>query len=294
MELPVVAGVDGSEGSLHAVDWAAAEAERSGRRLRLVHASLWEHYEGNPPRLSAGRPSEQVFAEDLVAASEERVHRQAPDVKVSTDVRPEDPVTALLEEGTEAALVVLGPRGHGPIAGMLLGSVSLAVAARASCPVVVARGAEPNRTSAYGRGVLGVGETAGSTTVARFALQQARERGCELTAVRAWRSSSYENMPYPLPDGEQRRAYRQQADEYLDHVMSVTARDVPEVTVRRKLLQGAAHQALVEESASADLLVVGAQRRRGAVGLQLGRVDHALLHHAACPVAVVPVVPEGH
>ncbi|MFE3825650.1 universal stress protein [Streptomyces sp. NPDC059092] len=291
MELPVVVGVDGSEGSLQAVDWAAAEAERSGRRLRLVHASPREHYAGMRPRLSEGRPSEQAFAENLVAASEERVHRQAPDVKISTDVRPEDPVTALLEEGTEAALLILGPRGHGPIAGMLLGSVSLAVAARASCPVVVARGAEPNRTSAYGRVVLGIGETTGSTTVARFALQQSRARRCELTAVRAWRCPPYENMPYPLVDGEQTRAYRQQADECLDHVLGVTARDVTEVTVRRKLVQGAAHQALVEESASADLLVVGAQRRRGVVGLQLGRVNHAVLHHAACPVAVVP---EGH
>ncbi|MFC9426000.1 universal stress protein [Streptomyces sp. NPDC056987] len=288
MELPVVVGVDGSEGSLQAVDWAAAEAERSGQPLRLVHASLWEHYEGIRPRLSEDRPSEQVFAENLVAASEERAHRQAPDVKVSTDVRPDDPVTALLDEGTEAALLVVGPRGHGPIAGMLLGSVSLAVAARASCPVVVTRGAEPNRRSTYGRVVLGVGETTGSTAAARFALRQARARNCELTAVRVWRCPPYENMPYPLVDGEQTRAYRQKADEYLDRVLGVTVRDVPEVTVRRKLVQGTAHQALIEESEGADLLVVGAQRRRGVVGLQLGRVNHAMLHHAPCPVAVIP------
>ncbi|MFJ2555052.1 MULTISPECIES: universal stress protein [unclassified Streptomyces] len=291
MELPVVVGVDGSEGSLQAVDWAAAEAERSGRPLRVVHASLWEHYEGIRPRLSQDRPSEQVFAENLVAAAEERVRRQTPDVKISTDVRPDDPVAALLEEGTEAALLVVGPRGHGPIGGMLLGSVSLTVAARASCPVVVARGAEPSRRSTYGRVVLGVGETTGSTSVARFAFHQARSRGAELTAVRAWRCPPYENMPYPLVDGEQKRAYQQRADECLDQVLGVTAREVPEVTVRRRLVQGTAHQALIEESASADLLVVGAQRRHGVVGLQLSRVNHAMLHHAPCPVAVVP---EGH
>ncbi|MFE2747070.1 universal stress protein [Streptomyces scopuliridis] len=288
MELPVVVGVDGSEGSVQAVDWAAAEAKRSGLSLRLVHASLWERYEGVRPRFGADRPSEQVFAENIVAGAEKRVHKIAPEVKVSSDVLPEDPVGALLRESDEAALLVVGPRGHGPVAGMLLGSVGLAVAARARCPVVVARGEEPNRQGALRRIVVGVGDSTGSTTAAHFAFREARSRGCELVAVRAWRCPAYENMPYPLIDGEQARAYKREAEESLDRVLDVVEDDYPEVVVQRKPVHGTAHQALLEEGASADLLVVGAKRRHGAVGLQLGRVNHAVLHHASCPVAVVP------
>ncbi|WP_328327618.1 universal stress protein [Streptomyces sp. NBC_01020] len=287
MELPVVVGVDGSKGSLQAVDWAAAEAERSNRALRIVHASLWEHYEGIRPEISADRPSEQVFAENLVATAQKRATHLAPGIEVSTEVRAEEAVSALLEEGTEAALLVLGPRGHGPIAAMLLGSVSLAVAARARCPVVVTRG-EPLHRPTGGRVVLGIGSTTGSTAAARFAFEQARSRGCELVAVRAWSFPPSENMPYPLVGGDQAGMYRQQAEETADRVLGVVAGDYPEVAVERKLVAGTAHQMLLEEAAGAELLVVGAKRRHAAIGLQLGRVNHAMLHHAPCPVAVVP------
>jgi nucleotide-binding universal stress UspA family protein len=68
----------------------------------------------------------------------------------------------------------------------------------------------------------------------------------------------------------------------------VTATQHPSVRVRRQTVEGLARKVLVEASATADLLVVGARRRHGQFGLQLGRVAHAALHHSACPVAVVP------
>ncbi|WP_069629456.1 universal stress protein [Streptomyces niveus] len=285
MELPLVVGVDGSEGSLRALDWAVAEADRRGLPLRIVHASLWEHYEGIRPRLAADRPSEQVLAENLVATSEERVNALAAQVKVTTDVQPEEPVTALLREGNDAALLVVGSRGRGPVTAMLLGSVSLSVAARARCPVVVVRGQEPDGRTGLGRVVLGVGD---GVAAARFAFREARSRGCELVAVRAWRSPVHEAVPYPLADNDPMRADRQGADECVDAVLAGLGEDLTEVTVRREVVQGTAHQTLLEHTAPGDLLVVGARRRPGAVGLQLGRVNHAMLHYAPCPVAIVP------
>ncbi|GAU70523.1 paraquat-inducible protein A [Streptomyces sp. NBRC 110611] len=65
-------------------------------------------------------------------------------------------------------------------------------------------------------------------------------------------------------------------------------RDNPRVDARRQVTEGPAHKVLLEASPQADLLVVGALRRHGRFGLQLGRVSHAVLHHASCPVAVVP------
>ncbi|WP_307797723.1 universal stress protein [Streptomyces laculatispora] len=70
--------------------------------------------------------------------------------------------------------------------------------------------------------------------------------------------------------------------------MGAVTGDYPEAYVERKVVAGTAHQMLLKEAAGADLLVVGAQRRHAAIGLQLGRVNHAMLHHAPCPVAVVP------
>ncbi|MEU2772270.1 universal stress protein [Streptomyces sp. NPDC007162] len=65
-------------------------------------------------------------------------------------------------------------------------------------------------------------------------------------------------------------------------------RDHPGVEVRRQAVEGPAHRVLLKASAGADLIVVGARRRQGHFGLQLGRVAHTLSHHAQCPVAVVP------
>lgn len=72
MELPLVVGVDGSEPSLRAVDWATDEATLRGVPLRLVYASLWERYEGAALAEDVGRPSEQVMADDIVEAAARR------------------------------------------------------------------------------------------------------------------------------------------------------------------------------------------------------------------------------
>jgi nucleotide-binding universal stress UspA family protein len=74
----------------------------------------------------------------------------------------------------------------------------------------------------------------------------------------------------------------------MHNVLDVVRNDYPDVDVERKSVHGTAHQTLIEASGEADLVVVGSQRRQGIPGLQLGRVCHAVLHHAACPVAVVP------
>lgn len=71
-------GVDGSEPSLRAVDWATDEAALRGVPLRLVYASLWERYEGAALAEGVGRPAEQVMADDVVEAAARRAHSRAP------------------------------------------------------------------------------------------------------------------------------------------------------------------------------------------------------------------------
>jgi nucleotide-binding universal stress UspA family protein len=74
----------------------------------------------------------------------------------------------------------------------------------------------------------------------------------------------------------------------LDDALRGSAERYRDAVVSRRLMEKPARPALLEAASTADLLVVGAQRRLGHPGLQLGLINHALLHHAPCPVAVVP------
>ncbi|WP_411121747.1 universal stress protein [Streptomyces sp. x-19] len=282
MELPLVVGVDGSDAGMRALDWAVDEAARHGLPLRLVHASRWEWYEGVAPQDSA--PAEQAMADRVVASAADRVARRNPEVEVSVQVLADDAVTALLREAPYATAVVLGCKGRGEFADLLLGSVSLSVAARAQHPVVVVRGDKAGLESRHDRVLLGVGDTAPGSPAVRFAFREAEARGCVLDAVRAWRSPAHEtaDRTEPCAGPEQR------ASALVDAAVAAEAEAHPSVPVRRTTVEGPAHTVLVRRSAAADLLVLGARHRHGHFGLQLGRVGHAALHHAACPVAVVP------
>ncbi|MEU0086027.1 universal stress protein [Streptomyces sp. NPDC006274] len=288
MESPLVVGVDGSESSFLATDWAADEALRRGLPLRLVYASLWQRYEGAALATGLDRPDEQVLAENIVGTAAERVRRRTPDVKVATDVLPDDTVSALLREGRHAFALVTGSRGRGDIAGLLLGSVSLAVAAGAQCPVVVVRGDKAGLAGAHHRITLGVGDADTDSAAVRFAFREAELRGCTLDVVRAWRCPAHESTDHPLLAGDPARYHEERASKLLDEALETAVRDHPDVRLKRATVEGPARKVLLARSAAADLLVVGARRRHTHFGMQLGRVGHTVLHHASCPVVVVP------
>lgn len=288
MESPLVVGVDGSESSLRATDWAADEALRHDVPLRLVYASQWQRYEGAALATGPGRPDEQVIAENIVGTAAERVRHRTPAVKVVTDVLPEDTVGALLREGHFAFALVTGSRGRGDIAGLLLGSVSLSVAARAHCPVIVVRGDKAGLAGTHERIMLGVGDADIDSAAVRFAFREAEVRGCTLDLVRAWRRPAHETTDHPLLVGDPAHYHEDRATALLEEAVKAAARDHPGVRVRRDPVEGTTRKVLVARSAAADLLIVGARRRHSHFGLQLGRVGHTVLHHASCPVAVVP------
>jgi nucleotide-binding universal stress UspA family protein len=288
MELPLVVGVDGSDGSLAAVDWAVDEAARHGLPLRLVYGSLWERYEGAVPSDSPDRPSEQMMAEHVVASAAERARQRNPEVKVSAEVVPEEAVSALLREGHNASVLVTGSRGRGEVAGLLLGSVGLAVAARAHGPVIVVRGDKAGLDGTHERIVLGAGEPETGAEAVRFAFREAEARGCPLHVVRAWRCPAHVTADDHRLAEDPAHRHEEQASALLDTLLDDASAEHPQVRVRRTAVEGPARKVLLARSGAADLLIVGAQRRTGHFGLQLGRVAHTLLHHADCPVAVVP------
>ncbi|EST36467.1 universal stress protein [Streptomyces roseochromogenus] len=270
MTIPLVVGVDGSEASLEAVDWAAQEAVRHGVPLHLLHAAGGEHE-----------------ASRVISTATARARKSSPAVRISSDVSPEDAATALVGVGRNAFALVLGSRGLGDLAGLLLGSVSLAVAARADCPVVVVRGAAEHREARFGSIVVGVKEEKSSGTAMHFAFREAQARRCRLVAVHAWSAPSGACTTAQAPSWPL-EAHQRPPAQVLDDALRTSAQQYGDAQVIRQVIEGPARQALLEAASVADLLIVGARRRLGHPGLQLGLINHAVLHHAPCPVAVVP------
>ncbi|SCK15750.1 universal stress protein [Streptomyces sp. WMMB 322] len=281
MEQRVVVGVDGSDPGWLALDKAADEAVRHGCALHVVHATRWERYE-NFAGVGLDRPSARVMAENIVATAEHRAAQGRPDLKVTGETRLMDAVDALVEEGRSAYAVVVGTRGHGALAGILLGSVSLGVAGRATCPTVVVRPSESDLPEERQPVVLGVDHTVGSPAMT-FAFREAAARGCDLVAVHAWRLPN--DVAPESPSGE---AIAREADRLVQNLLHDEMAKYPKVTVRQVSTEGPPQYVLVRAAAQAGLLVVGARGRHGRVGLELGLTSHAVLHNAPCPVAVVP------
>jgi len=179
----VVVGVDGSRSAFDAVRWAALEAERRGVGLCLVESSPWnapDDPRDGPDLRSALRQVAQAQVDEAVAVAEKTVSGLA----VSADVRTGHPVPVLVDASRDAGLLVLGHRGLGGVTGMLVGSVVVALAARAACPVVVVRG---EASSSTGPVVVGVDGSAASDAALRFGFAAATARAVPLAAVHTWR-----------------------------------------------------------------------------------------------------------
>lgn len=156
------------------------------------------------------------------------------------------------------------------------------------CPVIVVRGAERNRQGVLGRVVVGVGGPTGSASAVRFAVREAEARGCDLTAVRAWRGPANEPVDHMLIADDAARLREERASAGIDDALREIEQEHPRVDIHHQTVEGPAHHVLLDATAEADLVVVGALRRHGRFGLQLGTVAHTLLHHSECPVAVIP------
>ena len=153
---PIVAGTDGSEESLRAVDWAAREAALRGAPLRIVAAAAAPP--GMRSRAGAGeyeRVTDVLLGErdQALAAAAERAAKTAPGVLIDTDPLRGPAAQAVTESGAGAQMLVLGSRGISAFTALLLGSVSRYAASHASCPVVVVRDETPSPHGLVGVGV---------------------------------------------------------------------------------------------------------------------------------------------
>ncbi|MFI1466409.1 universal stress protein [Streptomyces wuyuanensis] len=284
----VVVGVDGSESGLAAVEEAAREARWREASLRVVHAFIWArmHVPLGPSSYGPPEGGLRNMADRLVAEAVERAASTAPEVEVGSVVVSGEPLTVLETESQGAELVVVGSRGMGGFVGLMVGSTAVHLSAHGRCPVLVVR--EPSH--AGGPVLVGVDGSPASEAAVDFAFAEAALRGSGVLALHAytpWNAPlpppQDPSMPYANPPG----AVTEAEERLLAEVLAGRRQTYPGVPVEHAVVRGDTRKALIEASASAQILVVGARGRGGFKGLLLGSVSQAMLHHAHCPVAVV-------
>ncbi|MEV5974012.1 universal stress protein [Streptomyces sp. NPDC051921] len=288
MSREIVAGVDGSPESLAAADWAAREALHRGLPLRLVHAWRWEPLD---LPLLQDPTAQQQAARGVLREAATAVAERHPGLSLSTEVIGDTPVAALLGTTARAELLVIGSRGHGAVAGFLLGSYGQQVIAGAEVPVVAVRSRDGEAAEPPAGEVL-VGQHGtpeDSAAALRFAFETAAARGAAIRAVRAWSLPPlFAYSPASLRLADESGGLVPYEEKALREALAPWRERYPEVPVTEHVELGSAGQVLLSGSGAAQLLVVGRRARRGAMGPRIGSVAHAALHLAPCPVAVVP------
>ncbi|MER6362715.1 universal stress protein [Kitasatospora sp. NPDC001527] len=286
----VLTGIDGSPQSEAAALWAAAEAHRRGCALRLLHAWPWLDA-GDENRAQPGdlRPR----ALDALRAIADRIRHDHPDLPVEAEVISDDPVDGLLCAAKGRELLVLGSRGLGGFAGLLVGSVGLALAASAPIPTVLVRSGQapaelPASAGAAREVLVGLDGREPAEAVVGFAAAEAELRGCRLRVVHGW--DPVPIMPFGGLTPPLLNPAEQQAAEaaLISPVLTALRAKHPGLDIVEDLRLGGGAQALLDASTHADLVVIGRRERRHPVGPRLGPVAHAVLHHCGAPVAVVP------
>ncbi|WP_371402637.1 universal stress protein [Kribbella sp. NBC_00662] len=285
--LPIVVGYDGSPGSVSALHWAAAAADRLLAPLRIVEAFeiviVTRPAPGHVVPLEALRTARQKGLDEVAAG----VRQKYAGVRVETNLVGGSAPKTLIDAARDARLVVLGSRGLGGWSGLLVGSVAVQVTTHAECPVVVVPHDEQPHGEEGPTVVVGIDGSKDSARAIDFAFDQADALHGEVVAVHAWTSPflTYADGASMLQFDDEK--IREESRLLVAESVAGAAADHPDVKWTTELSPGSAAPALVRRSASADLVVVGSRGRGGFTGLLLGSVSQSVLHHSHCPIAIV-------
>ena len=283
----MVVGVDGSASATQAVRWAAREAGRRRAPLVLVH--VWTAIPVAPLHVGSLVPYHDALVEQGDQWLEEAstaARDAAPGVVTSTQLVSGSAAGRLIDRSASAGLLVLGSRGLGGFAGLVVGSIAVALATHGHCPVVVVRGADPDTAPRQdGPVVVGVDGSPNSRAALDFAFEAAALRGAPLTAVHAWSDLPVITVWELTTDWH---LVQQNEAKALSQWLADGRALYPGVPVEQVVVREGPARILLEHARAAQLVVVGSRGRGGFRGLLLGSTSQALIHHAASPVAVVP------
>jgi nucleotide-binding universal stress UspA family protein len=268
----VVVGVDGSEESLVALDWAVETAMLEGRHLHVVHA-LARH--GNHQGAA------------IVDTARRRAGVLAPAIRVTAEFVEGTGTAALVAVSRSAAIVCVGAHGETGFRPRFLGSTALSVASAALCPVAVIR--EPPMGGERARRiVVGVDEAAGSHDAIGYAFAQADLRGVPLTAVHAWHSSDRLGLSGAVTPADRWQTLIGNEEAAMAECLAGWSEKYPDVEVSRVSIRRSSHGAILATAGDAVLIVLGSRQPRPQPDLVGSPTIRRVLQDAVCPVVVVP------
>jgi nucleotide-binding universal stress UspA family protein len=274
-------GVDGSEVSSAALEWAAREADRRGASLRVVNSytvPVYSDYAG--ASMYPAVDLEALHAECVKAVNLQVsfIRKAYPNVVIDVHVESGWPTSMLIDNAKDADMVITGSHGTGSLSALFLGSVAHHVAHKAPCAAVLV----PSRLIATSvrRIVVGTDGSQAAAVALDWARHEAALWGAKLTVVHAW--------DYPYLDVGVPPQMKTEAERVLSAAeASLKLPGSTPVLVEAKLLTGAPAAVLIDEAADADLLVVGARGRGALRAIILGSTSSYAIQHAKCPVVVV-------
>lgn len=276
---PVVVGIDGSDGSTSALDWAAREAARSGADLQLVAVVEQLHVPRFPLRLGH---DEAVKLLERLATS---VHDRVPAAQVSTEVYEGHAAAAILEHLDHARLVVVGKRGLSALPRLIVGSTSLAIAGRATVPAAVVPTGWDESAHQDGPIVVGIDPYRESRRLLQLAFRRAERLDVPLVAVHGWEAPSA-----PVWTDSPIDEWERESHEEFHAVLRPWQERFPAVDVRPVTSSHHPAVAVLDEAEKhgGKLVVLGRRSSNRVLGFPFGSVTRAVLHYSTVPVLVVP------
>lgn len=282
----LVVAVDNSASAYQAAAWAAVTAAMRRWPLHILTSM------GLPEGLGPTMPLSDSDIESLTSAGERfvseaaRVAREAApggELEITTEVAFEEVRPLLIERSKSASMLAVGSRGLGALQRGLLGSVSTAIVRHAHCPVAVIHDIAGLTEEWKVRPVLvGVDGTENSRPAIELAFAEASLRKVGLTALHTWSDST--GIAVPMVGWD---SIRESEHALLAEQLAGYQERYPDVPVTRIVECDRPARALLDESAGAQLIVVGSHGRGGFATMTLGSTSNSLLHSAECPMIIV-------
>ena len=286
----LVVGIDGSDESGTALEWAVAEAQLRQLDLQILHAlnvpMVADPY-GSP--IALPRVDElEAYAGNLLTVAQQKATELAPELVVSTRFEMGAPAAVLLRASEEADGVVVGSRGLGSIGGALIGSVSIRLAGKSASPVFIIPPEVGDLDAVDGPVVAGVDGSAFGDAALLLALKEAALRGTSVRAVCAYHLPWLAMPTDPELISEFDAAERAYAERMIgESVERVRTQDCQSVAVDLEVIKSPPADALIESGKDAALTIVGSRGHGALRRMLLGSISRAVLQEATRPVAIV-------